>query len=327
MAILSKGNTFATGEQVTAAKLNNLVDNATFASGAVDDSTTALDDNGKIIVKDSGITSAKLNLSATGSSQDIITFKAIQGGTERKFHIRTPASTTDFNSPFEFFTANAFKFLIDSNQIVMDETGQLGVGVASPSEKLEVIGNLRAGNGTQFVQLSSTGSIELNHSGNAFIDFKNSSSEDFDSRIHANSNGLRFDTGGDGSTANRMTIASDGNVGIGTTSPDTALHIQNTSEDQITLTNTSGNLSRIQSSRGLVLAADFDNNSGGTQSFVSFEIDNSETMKIASDGSLFVSNIPGSAPSTPSGGGKLYVQGGALKYIGSSGTVTTIANA
>mgnify|MGYP003133236155 CR=1 FL=1 len=376
MAILSKGNTFATGEQVTATKLNNLVDNATFASGAVDDSTTALDGNGKIIVKDSGITSAKLNLSATGSSQDIITFKAIQGGTERKFHIRTPASTNDFDSPFEFFTANAFKFLIDSNQIVMDETGQLGVGVASPSAKLDVIGNLRAGNGTQFVQLTSTGSIELNHSGNAFIDFKNSSSEDFDSRIHANSNGLRFDTGGDGSTANRMTITSDGdvgigttspsqelhvvgtsgdigikvehtgsgtsddtrldfkvnnddartfirfgdtasneggmlkydhsvdamtfftansgasqgsekvritnngNVGIGTTSPDTALHIENTSEDQITLTNTSGNLSRIQSSRGLVLAADFDNNSGATQSFVSFETDNSERMRI-----------------------------------------------
>ena len=75
MAILSKGNTFATGEQVTAAKLNNLVDNATFASDAVDDSTTALASNGKIIVKDGGITSAKLNLSATGASQTIATFK------------------------------------------------------------------------------------------------------------------------------------------------------------------------------------------------------------------------------------------------------------
>ena len=31
-------------------------------------------------------------------------------------------------------------------------------------------------------------------------------------------------------------------------------------------------------------------------------------------------------PATPSGGGTLFVQGGALKFIGSSGTVTTIAN-
>jgi len=66
MAILSKGTDFSTGDQVTAAKLDALVDNATFASGAVDDSTTALDGNGKIIVKDGGITAPKLNLNDTG---------------------------------------------------------------------------------------------------------------------------------------------------------------------------------------------------------------------------------------------------------------------
>jgi len=41
---------------------------------------------------------------------------------------------------------------------------------------------------------------------------------------------------------------------------------------------------------------------------------------------LLVSN--GTAPgSNPTGGGYLYVESGALKYRGSSGTVTTIANA
>mgnify|MGYP003124308084 CR=1 FL=1 len=60
MAILSKGTDFTTGDQVTAAKLDALVDNATFASDAVDGVSTALDSNGKIIVKDGGITSAKL---------------------------------------------------------------------------------------------------------------------------------------------------------------------------------------------------------------------------------------------------------------------------
>ena len=64
MAILSKGTDFTTGDQVTAAKLDALVDNATFASGAVDDSTTQIDGSGRIIVKDGGITSAKLNLTA-----------------------------------------------------------------------------------------------------------------------------------------------------------------------------------------------------------------------------------------------------------------------
>ena len=40
---------------------------------------------------------------------------------------------------------------------------------------------------------------------------------------------------------------------------------------------------------------------------------------------LKISN--GSAPSTPTGGGILYVESGALKYKGSSGTVTTLGNA
>lgn len=50
MAILTKGTTFADGDQVTSAKLNNLVDAAAFASGAVDDATIQLS-TGKIAVK------------------------------------------------------------------------------------------------------------------------------------------------------------------------------------------------------------------------------------------------------------------------------------
>jgi len=42
--------------------------------------------------------------------------------------------------------------------------------------------------------------------------------------------------------------------------------------------------------------------------------------------SLYIANT-GSVPGTPSVGGVLYVESGALKYRGSSGTVTTIANA
>lgn len=59
MAVLSKGTTFATGDQVTASKLNDLVDTSTFASGAVDNVSTQLS-GGRIIVKDGGISTAKL---------------------------------------------------------------------------------------------------------------------------------------------------------------------------------------------------------------------------------------------------------------------------
>jgi hypothetical protein len=60
MPILSKGSTFATGNQVTAANLNALVDSATFAAGAVDTITTELS-SGAIAVKNGGITPSKLS--------------------------------------------------------------------------------------------------------------------------------------------------------------------------------------------------------------------------------------------------------------------------
>ncbi len=66
MAVLSKGVDFTTGDQVTAANLDNLVDAAAFASGAVDNSTTQLS-GGSIIVKDEGITSAKISSDATSA--------------------------------------------------------------------------------------------------------------------------------------------------------------------------------------------------------------------------------------------------------------------
>jgi hypothetical protein len=60
MAILATGNTFADGDQVTSTTLNNIANAATFAADAVDDSTTELS-SGKIIIKDGGVTPAKLS--------------------------------------------------------------------------------------------------------------------------------------------------------------------------------------------------------------------------------------------------------------------------
>jgi len=68
MAILSKGTTYSDGDQVTSTNLNALVDSATFASGAVDDSTTQLS-SGKIIVKDLGISTGKLAASAVTTAK------------------------------------------------------------------------------------------------------------------------------------------------------------------------------------------------------------------------------------------------------------------
>jgi hypothetical protein len=66
MAILQTGTTYSDGNQVTSTNLNAAVNAATFVSGAVDDVTTQLSGSGQIIVKDGGITAAKLGTAAQG---------------------------------------------------------------------------------------------------------------------------------------------------------------------------------------------------------------------------------------------------------------------
>ena len=66
MAILQTGNTYSDGNQVTSTNLNAAVNAATFVSGAVDNVTTQLSGSGQIIVKDGGITAAKLGDAENG---------------------------------------------------------------------------------------------------------------------------------------------------------------------------------------------------------------------------------------------------------------------
>ena len=68
MAIINKGKTFANGEQLTADKLNQVIDNATFTTSAVDNVSTQLA-GGAIIVKDGGVTTAKINNGAVTTAK------------------------------------------------------------------------------------------------------------------------------------------------------------------------------------------------------------------------------------------------------------------
>lgn len=61
MSVITKGRIFSNGEQLTAEKLNVLVDEASFnSSTAVDNATTRVNASGAITVKPQGITSTEL---------------------------------------------------------------------------------------------------------------------------------------------------------------------------------------------------------------------------------------------------------------------------
>ena len=69
MAIINKGTAFSNGEQLSASKLNDLVDGATFGTDSVDNSSTLLNATGAITVRDSGITAAKLATNAVTTAK------------------------------------------------------------------------------------------------------------------------------------------------------------------------------------------------------------------------------------------------------------------
>ena len=64
MSIINKGTAFSNGEQLTATKLNDMLDLATFDQSAADSASTTVNSSGQISVADSGITPSKLSAGA-----------------------------------------------------------------------------------------------------------------------------------------------------------------------------------------------------------------------------------------------------------------------
>jgi hypothetical protein len=82
MAILSKGNTYSSGDAVTAANLNSLVDSATFVSGSnqtTDDSTLEVHSSGYLKIKDGGVDETQLANGAVTSAKLDASFEITAG--------------------------------------------------------------------------------------------------------------------------------------------------------------------------------------------------------------------------------------------------------
>lgn len=124
------------------------------------------------------------------------------------------------------------KLHIGTNRIVgmtMDGTQRVGIGTSSPTQTLEVNGNIALGhrwNGATNTTDVNLGKLAANGSwgdGACYITFKDKSNTPSDANSGTS---MIFNTHQWGvSTAERMRIAGNGNVGIGTTDPKTTLDI------------------------------------------------------------------------------------------------------
>ena len=144
-----------------------------------------------------------------------------------------------------------------------------------------------------------------------------------------------------------MTLDANGWLGLGTASPATRLHVSSGATDEVARFEATSNpyisLYRAgvrqfylytagTASVDLIVDVAKPLNFG-TNSTIKMTLDTSGNLGIGAtsfgtSAAKVIGIANGTAPTTsPAGMGQLYVEGGALKYRGSSGTVTTIANA
>ena len=221
--------------------------------------------------------------------------------------------------------------------------GNVGIGTASPGSKLDVVAQ-------DAIRITGF---------QPFQTWRDSNDSNKGFRIQTAAGNTLFsnDATGGGTYTERMRITDTGNVGIGTTSPgyrldvasgDTTASLGYAMRLRSNATATAASMqftnSGASSQTGLVTCTDTGTmtiQSDGASSLLAFRTNGNERMRIASNGNVGIGTSTfgtsavtvigianGTAPTTsPAGMGQLYVEAGALKYRGSSGTVTTIANA
>lgn len=120
----------------------------------------------------------------------------------------------------------------DADKMTIDKDGNVGIGTTSPDAKLEVKGPIRANRSTNTA--SSFGRAAVGYCGHdnwaSFAHISSNNQDDY--ALLQNSSGETMLNSASGkrlrfriSNADKMTLNSNGNVGIGTTSPDYKLHV------------------------------------------------------------------------------------------------------
>jgi len=154
MAILSKGNTYSSGDSVTAANLNSLVDSATFVSGSnetTDNTSLEVHSGGYLQVKDDGITNAKIATGAVNADSiaaDAVGNSELADNAVQTANIADSTGASDGVTTDKIATGAITAAKISATDTTFNVDSSVGIGaVASSSFKLDVTGT---GNNANF---------------------------------------------------------------------------------------------------------------------------------------------------------------------------------
>lgn len=255
MASLTRGTTFVDGvaNDVTAAKLSALVDNATPTSGFIQDRTaeTITATNDTLLIGDASDSNNLKRITVANFAQTLPTAKVTTGtidtgtfgtttstaatittGTITTGVIPTLTSITKITSGTGTAAAPAISPTGDTNTGIffpaadtvafseggtegmrIDSNGNVGIGIASPTAKLEITGPQTANTVNQQWNIFSGVSAALRCGSDAHLDFGTITAHS----THLITNGTR-----------NLSVTSAGDVGIGDTSATSKLHIYGT---------------------------------------------------------------------------------------------------
>lgn len=165
MAILSKGNTYSSGDSVTAANLNSLVDSATFVSGSnqtTDNSTLEVHTDGYLKIKDDGVTNAKIATGAVNADSiaaDAVGNSELADNAVQTANIADSTGATDGVTTAKIATNAITAAKISATDTTFNVDSNVGIGaVASSSYKLDVTGT---GNNANFQADNAGGSSAI----------------------------------------------------------------------------------------------------------------------------------------------------------------------